>query len=142
MSSDYLHHRHVIPEELAETHIRLTNWGRWAWDRPSVHRAWSAEGRYRPEGLRDDEADDRRRPVYPVDQRDALIVMRAINPVRGFPARSAFALAAEYIYRLEPFAFATYMRRHRVPIRHRDLLAEINNARWAAHSALRRVEAK
>lgn len=99
------------------THDRLVNWARWS--RSGLHRlgtCYSAEGRYRPEVLRGDAEAERRTPLDPIDQRDALAVMRALSPAKGFPVRWYLALSARYIWRLDGFEFVGYMRRHKVPV--------------------------
>lgn len=131
-----------IPDELASTHERLVNWARWSRDRPAVVRCYSLEGRYRPELLRGDEEQERRHATVPVDVRDALRVYRAVNVAHGFPARMAFALAAEYVFRMPPEMFAGYMRRHGFPVRHRALAELVNDARYMARNAIARMDHK
>lgn len=128
--------------EDATTHDRLVNWARWARDRPSAMRCYSLEGRYRPEILRGDEETERRLATVPVDVRDALAVWRAINPANGFPARAAFALAAEYVFRMPPDMFSGYMRRHGFRVRHRALAELVNEARYMARNAIARMDHK
>jgi hypothetical protein len=134
--------QYLIPEELAGTHARLVNWARWSRDRPAVVRCYSLEGRYRPELLRGDEEQERRHATMPVDVRDALRVYRAVNVTHGFPARMAFALAAEYVFRLPPEMFSGYMRRHGFPVRHRALAELVNEARYMARNAILRADHK
>ena len=105
-------------------------------------RCYSLEGRYRPEILRGDEETERRLATVPVDVRDALAVWRAINPANGFPARAAFALAAEYVFRMPPDMFSGYMRRHGFPVRHRALAELVNDARYMARNAIARMDHK
>jgi hypothetical protein len=97
------------------TRDRLVNWGRWARSgkAPAAH-CYSIEGRYRPERLTHDEEEDRRAVrALPIDTRDALLVMRAVNPaISGFPVRLHLALSAEFIFRLPPREFQGYLRRH------------------------------
>lgn len=133
---------YLIPDELASTHERLVNWARWSRDRPAVVRCYSLEGRYRPELLRGDEEQERRHATVPVDVRDALRVYRAVNVAHGFPARMAFALAAEYVFRMPPEMFAGYMRRHGFPVRHRALAELVNDARYMARNAIARMDHK
>lgn len=128
--------------EDSTTHDRLVNWARWARDRPSAMRCYSLEGRYRPEILRGDEEAERRLATVPVDVRDALAVWRAINPANGFPARAAFALAAEYVFRMPPDMFSGYMRRHGFPVRYRAIDALVNEARHMARNAIKRADGK
>ena len=127
----------TIPAEFGATHDRLVNWARWSRDRPATHRAFSAEGRYRPETLRGDVEDERRRPAPPVDVRDALLVYRALMPP-AFPREFAFVLAGEYIFRFEPRMFGGYLRRHAVHVRDRHLTKMVAAAVAAAHGALQR----
>lgn len=133
---------YLIPDELASTHERLVNWARWSRDRPAVVRCYSLEGRYRPELLRGDEEQERRHATVPVDVRDALRVYRAVNVAHGFPARMAFALAAEYVFRMPPEMFAGYMRRRGFPVRHRALAELVNDARYMARNAIARMDHK
>ena len=133
---------YLIPDELSGTHERLVNWARWSRDRPAVVRCYSLEGRYRPELLRGDEEQERRHATVPVDVRDALRVYRAVNVAHGFPARMAFALAAEYVFRMPPEMFAGYMRRHGFPVRHRALAELVNDARYVARNAIARMDHK
>lgn len=133
---------YLIPDELASTHERLVNWARWSRDRPAVVRCYSLEWRYRPELLRGDEEQERRHATVPVDVRDALRVYRAVNVAHGFPARMAFALAAEYVFRMPPEMFAGYMRRHGFPVRHRALAELVNDARYMARNAIARMDHK
>lgn len=123
--------------DLEATHLRLINWARWSRDRPAVVRCFSLEGRYRPELLRGDEEEERRHASISVDVRDALRVYRAINTAHGFPAREAFTLAAEYVFRFEPQMFGGYMRRHGFPIRHRELPTLVQAAKLMAHNAMK-----
>jgi hypothetical protein len=98
---------------------RIVNFARWARTPRGAALAtcYSAEGRYRPEMLRGDEAVDRSAPKpEPVDVRDALLVWRAINPTQGFPVRWYMAISARFIWRLQGYEFAGYMRRHKVPV--------------------------
>lgn len=133
---------YIVPEELTDTHARLKNWARWARDRPAVVRCFSLEGRYRPELLRGDEEQERRQASISVDVRDALLVYRAVNVAHGFPARAAFTLAAEYVFRMPPEMFSGYMRRHGFPVRYRALLELVNDARYSARNAIHRAEHK
>jgi hypothetical protein len=95
-----------------KTHARLVNWARWARSgRGGAQSCYSAEGRYRPEGLTEEVAEERRSAI-PIDIRDALAVWEAIRPDNGFPRRLYLALSAEYIFRLERWRFRGYMRRH------------------------------
>lgn len=98
---------------------RIINFARWARTPRGAALAtcYSAEWRYRPELLRGDEIADRSEPKpEPVDVRDALLVWRAINPVQGFPSRWYMAISARFIFRLQGYPFAGYMRRHGVPV--------------------------
>lgn len=101
-----------------ETVSRVQNWAAWARTPRGAALAtcYSAEGRYRPEMLRGDELEDRSEPKRIVDVRDALLVWRAINPTQGFPVRWYMALSARFIFRLQGYEFAGYMKRHKVPV--------------------------
>ncbi len=118
---------------------RLVNWARWSRDRPVTHRAFSVEGRFRPEILRGDEEEERRHASHPVDIRDALLVYRAIVPP-AFPREFAFALAGEFIFRFEPRIFIGYLRRHGIRVRDRDLHQHVADAVFAAKAAIKRAE--
>lgn len=118
-----------------ETVDLLRNWGAWARDRRKFHTCYSAEGRYRaPSVSEENEAP----AAIPIDQRSALEMYRAINPANGFPVKLTFILAAEYIFHLSPGAFCVYMRKHKHPIRERDLGDLVNMAVSAAGNAYRR----
>lgn len=131
--------QYLIPAELESTHDRLINWARWSRDRPATHRAFSIEGRFRPEILRGDEEEQRRHATVPVDIRDALLVYRALVPP-AFPREFAFTLAAEYIYRFEPRMMTGYLRRHGVRVRDRELRAQVSRAMYAARASIKRHE--
>ena len=112
---------------MADTHARLVNWARWARSgRGGAHTCYSAEGRYRPEGLTEEGAEERRAAI-PIDIRDAIAVWEAIRPDTGFPKRFYLALTAEYIFRLERWRFRGYLRRHGEAVNARgvdDLVAQ------------------
>jgi hypothetical protein len=120
---------------------RIINFARWArTPRGAVATCYSAEGRYRPERLREGEEAERRTAPHPVDVRDALAVWRAINPTRGFPVRWYLAISARFILGLHGWQFAGYMRRHRVPVSRSDAEHDrlIAQALAAARVALER----
>lgn len=122
---------YATDEELQEVRRRLENWGRWAAARAGRGRAYSAEGRYRPE--RGDH--EPRREVLPdVDPHDASRIDRCIAPVRGFPIRSSRLLLAHFVHRAFP---AATCRRLQMP---RDSYeAELHRAMYALHRVLTRA---
>ena len=120
-------------------HARLVNWARWSRSGSSASRTKSAEGRYRPEHLRDGEEEDRRSASVPIDVRDALAVQRALCPTRGFPVKLRLLLSAEFIYRLDVQQMQGYMRRHgHGGISARDVDSLVSGAVCAAANAIRR----
>lgn len=124
-----------IPAELAGTHDRLVNWGRWA--RPSrgggATTCASAERAYRPDRLTEGEEAERRRASMPVDAADASLVDRAIAPASGFPARLSLLLKLAYVYPAGRFEAA---RRAAVP--YRELDQHLMSALYAARNRLAR----
>jgi len=120
-------------------HARLVNWARWSRSGSSASRTKSAEGRYRPEHLRDGEEEDRRSASVPIDVRDALAVQRALCPTRGFPVKLRLLLSAEFIYRMDVPKLQGYMRRHgHGGINSRAIDALMADAICAAQNAIRR----
>lgn len=136
---DLWHHAVRYPEDLHPVHERIVNWARWSRDRPSACRVFSAERRYRPELLREDEEADRRQAPYPIDVRDALRVYRAITRPQ-FPREFALTLAAEFIFRLPPDRFCAYLRRHGLRARQRDLRDQVVRSMYSLRNALDRIE--
>ena len=131
---------HVVTSDIEWTRERLRNWGAWSRTARTVHVAYSAEGRYRPERLHQDEEADRRRARGEVDVNDALHVWRAIMPQHGMPLGMAFVLHGVYTHKHRGESLRGFLHKRGMTIRGRDLDATVHQAEFTAHNRIARLD--